>query len=213
MNWFVQGGWPMYPILVCSIIALAAVIERTVVFILTAENLNRILRTAREGGFIRGRGLCSTALAVYAAENSLSRGKFEEQLHAAVTRVIQALNRRVGLLAVIAHLTPLMGLLGTVIGMIGVFQGLQAGQGRAEISALAGGIWVALLTTAFGLAVAIPSFAAHHLFDAIIRRRTENLEAILPELNRIYNRDVSIDSCDETSSQEVETLHEDVYST
>ena len=213
MNWFMQGGWPMSPILACSIIALAAVIERSIVFVLTAENPSRILSKARKGEYIHARGLCSTTISVYAAGSSLSREKFEEQLHTAGTRVLQSLNRRVGLLAVIAHFTPLMGLLGTVLGMIGVFQGLQAGQGRAEIGALAGGIWVALLTTAFGLAVAIPAFAVHHLFDAIIRRRAENLENLLPELNTLYDRHVCIDSCDNVDSQAAETQHEYTYST
>ncbi len=213
MTWFLQGGWPMYPILICSIIGLSAVIERVCVFLATAENPSNIIRKARKGQYIRPKGLYSTAVSVYAAGKNLGTEKFEEQLHTAGTHVLQALSRRVGLLAVIAHLTPLMGLLGTVLGMIGVFQGLQEGQGKAEISSLAGGIWVALLTTAFGLAVAIPAFAAHHLFDAIIRRRAETLENLLPKLNTIFGRNVQIDSCDGIDNKEIEALHEDVYST
>ncbi|WP_319559292.1 MotA/TolQ/ExbB proton channel family protein [Marispirochaeta sp.] len=215
MNWFVQGGWPMYPILICSVAALAAIIERTVVFLLTMENPRRVLKESEQGDPLRRRGLCSAVAAAYAAAPREEEARvFEESVYQAGKQVIRSFSSRIAMLAVIAHLTPLMGLFGTVLGMIGVFQGLQDGQGRAEISALAGGIWVALLTTAFGLAVAIPAFAAHHIFEAIIRRRTETMEALLPELNRIFNRSVAIEAGGNTEeeSRHDKELHEDVYS-
>lgn len=204
MNWFFQGGWPMYPILICSIITLAAIIERTIVFIITSENPSQIVKNAKKDIYINRKGIFSSAMSVYATENKLGKEEFEERLHLEGSKVLQTLSRRIGLLGVIAHLTPLMGLFGTVLGMIGVFKGLHDGQGRAGISSLAGGISIALLTTAFGLAVAIPSFAAHNLFDSIIRRRAEALENFLPILNRMYNRNITIDS-----SQNIEDIPKD----
>lgn len=68
-------------------------------------------------------------------------------------------------LSSIAHLSPLLGLLGTVIGMISAFMRLEAAGSRVDPSLLSGGIWEALLTTAFGLTVAIPSMAAFYYLE------------------------------------------------
>ena len=68
-------------------------------------------------------------------------------------------------LEVIANLSPLMGLLGTVLGMIGAFAKLEAAGAKVDPALLAGGIWEALLTTAFGLVIAIPALAAYYMFE------------------------------------------------
>lgn len=73
-------------------------------------------------------------------------------------------------LAVIATLSPLLGLLGTVIGMIDAFQALESAGSKVDPSILSGGIWVALLTTAAGLVVAIPAAAAHQWLEAVVER-------------------------------------------
>ncbi|MBK1702906.1 MotA/TolQ/ExbB proton channel family protein, partial [Thiococcus pfennigii] len=71
-------------------------------------------------------------------------------------------------LDVIATLAPLLGLLGTVLGMIDAFRELEAAGGRADPALLAGGIWEALLTTAAGLAIAIPAAAAVHWIESVV---------------------------------------------
>ncbi|MEM1299719.1 MAG: MotA/TolQ/ExbB proton channel family protein [Pseudomonadota bacterium] len=81
-------------------------------------------------------------------------------------------------LELIATIAPLLGLLGTVLGMIAAFQTLQAAGSRADPSALAGGIWEALLTTAAGMAVAIPASAALTWFESITDRLRHDLEDI-----------------------------------
>lgn len=68
-------------------------------------------------------------------------------------------------LEVIANLSPLLGLLGTVLGMIGAFAKLEAAGAKVDPALLAGGIWEALLTTAFGLVIAIPALAAYYMFE------------------------------------------------
>ncbi len=68
-------------------------------------------------------------------------------------------------LEVIANLSPLLGLLGTVLGMIGAFAKLEAAGTKVDPALLAGGIWEALLTTAFGLVIAIPALAAYYMFE------------------------------------------------
>ncbi|GAA0602961.1 MotA/TolQ/ExbB proton channel family protein [Caenispirillum bisanense] len=80
------------------------------------------------------------------------------------------------LLAAIAALSPLLGLLGTVIGMIDAFQALENAGSRVDPSILSGGIWVALLTTAAGLVVAIPAAAAHQWLEGIVERTGRAME-------------------------------------
>ncbi|WP_246209784.1 MotA/TolQ/ExbB proton channel family protein [Pikeienuella piscinae] len=79
-------------------------------------------------------------------------------------------------LELIATIAPLIGLLGTVLGMITAFQALQEAGSRADPAALAGGIWEALLTTAAGMAVAIPASAALTWFESVIDRIRLDLE-------------------------------------
>ena len=73
-------------------------------------------------------------------------------------------------LSTVAHLSPLLGLLGTVIGIINAFAGLEASGSRVDPALLSGGIWEALLTTAFGLSVAIPAMAAFYYLEGEVDR-------------------------------------------
>lgn len=82
----------------------------------------------------------------------------------------------------IATLAPLLGLLGTVLGMIVAFQELEATAGRADPALLAGGIWEALLTTAAGLAVAIPTTAVLHWLESVVERTRYAMEDALTQL-------------------------------
>lgn len=81
-----------------------------------------------------------------------------------------------GALELIATIAPLLGLLGTVLGMIAAFQALQAAGSRADPALLAGGIWEALLTTAAGMAVAIPASAALTWFESVVERMRRDIE-------------------------------------
>ena len=89
---------------------------------------------------------------------------------------LDRLGRGLRLLGVIATLSPLLGLLGTVIGMIDAFQALEAAGSKVDPSILSGGIWVALLTTAAGLVVAIPAAAAHQWLEGIVERAGRAME-------------------------------------
>ncbi len=97
---------------------------------------------------------------------------------------IQLARTRAGLrgLELIATIAPLIGLLGTVLGMVSAFQALEAAGSRADPSALAGGIWEALLTTAVGMAVAIPASAALTWFESVADRAQARIEDIVTRL-------------------------------
>lgn len=88
-------------------------------------------------------------------------------------------------LDLIVTIAPLLGLLGTVLGMIAAFQALQQAEGQTDPATLAGGIWEALLTTAAGMAVAIPAAAALTWFDSIADRLQAEME---DDATRIFTR-------------------------
>ena len=92
------------------------------------------------------------------------RAAVEAELTRMAQRILQRLNSLLGILEQVAYLAPLLGLLGTVLGIIDFFHGLAEQGANADSGQLAGGIWEALLTTAAGLTVAIPCLLFHHLF-------------------------------------------------
>lgn len=95
---------------------------------------------------------------------------------------VEAMNRHIRVLELVAVISPLLGLLGTVLGMIESFQQLDLAGGSANASVLAGGIWRALLTTAAGLLVAIPAATAAALFSARIETAAQAIERAVGQL-------------------------------
>jgi biopolymer transport protein ExbB len=113
-------------------------------------------------------------------------GEATERVREEVLREAAAQQQRLNMytrgLDVIATLAPLLGLLGTVLGMIEAFRELEAAGGRADPSLLAGGIWEALLTTAAGLAIAIPAAAAVHWIEGIVGQVRHDTEDAVTRL-------------------------------
>ena len=95
---------------------------------------------------------------------------------------VAAMNRQIRILELIAMISPLLGLLGTVLGMIQSFQELALAEGAANASLLAAGIWQALLTTAAGLLVAIPAAVAASLLTEKVERATGLIETAVGQL-------------------------------
>lgn len=167
------GGWLMLPILACSVLALAIGLER-----LFSLRTRRVLpaglfestQAGLRGGILGAAGLVELAVSsplgsVFAAglrNAQLGREAMRDAMEQAARQVAHELERYLTTLGVIASAAPLLGLLGTVIGMIRVFATLVA-DGAGNPSALAGGIGQALITTAGGLMVAIPALIGHRL--------------------------------------------------
>lgn len=136
------------------------------------------------GAVVGGAGGGLRLLVVRASMEALSDPLLSEQdAREETERVARAklteARRGLRVLEVIISVAPLLGLLGTVLGMITAFQALQASGARADPAVLAGGIWEALLTTAAGMAVAIPAALALAWFDAVIERVASDLEDLL----------------------------------
>lgn len=115
----------------------------------------------------------------------LSPAKQRERIERLALDALEYARRHLRTLELIAQLAPLVGLLGTVLGMIEAFQALQAAGDRVQPSVLSGGIWQALLTTAVGLGVAVPTLTVHHYLE----RRVERLQLALESaLTRWFTR-------------------------
>jgi biopolymer transport protein ExbB len=115
--------------------------------------------------------------AMLAVEAGTPRPAIEADLEWRGNAEVTLMSRHIRLLELIAMVAPLLGLLGTVLGMIRSFQSLAAAEGAANASLLAGGIWEALLTTAAGLIVAIPAAIAAGLLSDWVERATQSMEA------------------------------------
>lgn len=115
--------------------------------------------------------------AMQALQDGLRGPLLQDELQRRGNEEVSRMNSLIRLLELIAMVAPLLGLLGTVLGMIQSFQELELAQGAANASVLAGGIWQALLTTAAGLLVAIPAAVAAGLFAARIDAAAQAIES------------------------------------
>ncbi|MCI2393810.1 MotA/TolQ/ExbB proton channel family protein [Aliiroseovarius sediminis] len=116
------------------------------------------------------------------SEPGLDRGLQQAEITRLAMLEIAGLRHGLRPLDLIATIAPLVGLLGTVLGMIDAFQALQLAGDTVDATLLAGGIWQALLTTAAGMAVAIPATIAHSWFEAVADRVQADLEGIATRL-------------------------------
>jgi len=170
----VAGGWLMLPIILCSILAIAIVIERF--WTLSANRIapknvvgqvwTWIKNNELDANHLRELRVGSPLGQILAAglvQARQGREAMTTAIEQAAAVVIHELERYLSTLGTIAAITPLLGLLGTVFGMIRVFTEIMV-QGTGNPNALAGGISEALITTAAGLCVAIPSYAFHRFF-------------------------------------------------
>jgi biopolymer transport protein ExbB len=196
---FLRGGWVMYPLLIFSVLSLGVILERIFYFFISRQTLKGLLGAlegAKGAPELReklmtqnSRGYLTQMARVYLGCMEEGAGKMNreerasETLFAAGSGIIRESEKRLSILASIAHLAPLCGLFGTVLGMIEVFRKLESIGGRADIGLLSGGIWVALLTTAFGLLIAILTLIAHHYFSDLVSSRYEDLQILVSHLN------------------------------
>ncbi len=167
----VKGGIFMYPIIFCSIVALAIFLERLWVLrkrlIIPEEFIRKVEELLRKQKLSEAIFLCqsnnsSIAKIFLAGLKSSHKGMWlvKEAIEERGSREAVVLEKHVAILSTIANLTPLLGLLGTVSGMIKTFNAISV-QGIGNPAPLAGGIAEALITTATGLCVAIPTLVAY----------------------------------------------------
>jgi biopolymer transport protein ExbB len=185
-DFFEKGGLMLLPIVLCSIVALGIIVERFWSLkrnkILPPDLVPQVWKLSREEKLdamaIRRLKVGSPLGAILAAGLSNSRfGReiMKESIEEVGRQVAHDLERYLTALGTISAITPLLGLLGTVVGMIKVFSAIMS-QGVGDPSVLAGGISEALITTAAGLAVAIPSLMFHRYFEGRVDDLVLNME-------------------------------------
>lgn len=181
-----SGGLLMVPIIFCSILAMAIIGERFWFLrktkILPPEMVSQVwnLAKAKKLDAVTLKHLKdSSPLGAILATGLMNRGFGREVMKEAIAesgrQVAHKLERFLNTLGTIATVTPLLGLLGTVVGMIKVFASIVS-HGVGDPAVLAGGISEALVTTAAGLAVAIPCVIFHRYFDGLIDEYVLNME-------------------------------------
>ena len=168
------GGFLMIPIVLCSVVVVAICIER--LYTLNAKKISPPHLLATVWQQLKADQLDTAKLKTLKQSSPLGRilaaglsnayhGRevMKESIQEAASHVVHELERYLNTLGTIAAVTPLLGLLGTVMGMIKVFSEIMT-QGTGNASVLAGGISEALITTAAGLSVAIPALVMHRYF-------------------------------------------------
>lgn len=175
------GGWLMIPIIVCSVMAAAICVERFWTLRPSQVAPRNLLATVwnwvRKGELdndrlrqLRMGSPLGQILAAGLTSSRWGREVMKESIEEVAHQVVHEMERYLNTLGTIAAITPLLGLLGTVIGMIKVFTSIQM-EGTGNAAVLAGGISQALITTAAGLTIAIPSLFFYRFFQ----RRVDEL--------------------------------------
>ena len=180
------GGWLMWPIVACSIISMAIVFERLWAYrrkrVMRGDLLAQIWQLAQNKDMtdehiqeVRTSSPLGRMLAAGLVNREHSREIMKEAIEEEGRQVVHELERYLNTLGTIAAITPLLGLLGTVIGMIKVFAAITtAGVGNPTV--LAGGISEALVTTAAGLSVAIPSLTFYRYLSGRVDKLVIGME-------------------------------------
>lgn len=208
---FQQGGTVMYVLLLMSLLATAIILLklyqfyrgdlRKVSFIdITVSDLKQgdyphVIKHLQQQTNPVARVLESAVS--FGADPRMSREDVEAEVSRVGSAQIRQLESWLRGLSSIAHLSPLLGLLGTVTGMIVAFMNLQAAGSRVDPSILSGGIWEALLTTAFGLTVAIPAMAAFYYLEGEVDHVRATMKDASIQVLRHFGKTPHIDSHDD----------------
>ncbi len=189
---FSRGGPLMYPILLCSIIAWAIFLERFIAFFNARRNLlslqGQVSELLLNNEDEKAIALCyeqksplAKILRIVLKNRGTSRSNLKLLADEVGEREAVSLQKYLGLLGTIANITPLLGLLGTVLGMINAFNQLAI-DGGGDPMTLGGGISEALITTAAGLSVAVPTILLHRYLSSRSERLVLELEEVTMDI-------------------------------
>ena len=185
-QWFIQGGPVMWPLLLCSIAACAIFLEKlyslrrekiiprsllsTVNFLISDKKISEVKMACQQN-----QSTLANVLHAGVSLHGKKRDRVKENIEEVGKKEVLNLSRNIGALATIAHISPLLGLLGTVTGMFRVFQVITS-QGVGNAQSLAGGIAEALITTIAGLVIAIPTVVAYRYLTAKVKGHVAEIE-------------------------------------
>ncbi len=196
-DYFIKGGFLMWPIALCSIVSMTVVLERFYYFYRTRSKSRNL--DGRVGVLLKS-GKTAEAFALTEKDRSFL-GRFlsvgikitnhspddkQKILRRAGSRELEEGEKHLRALSIIGNISTLLGLTGTVTGMIQTFQRIEKIGGVADVNVLAGGIWEALITTAAGLFVAIPTLIFYYYFEGVVDNRGIQLRNIASDVFHIH---------------------------
>lgn len=192
VDYFYKGGWVMWPILIQALLSLSVFIERSIYLWFTRIPKKKLLdfleKLKDNSNYDQLEYLhryqyneCIQLINLF-LENFKKKNNQENTLKNKGEELIKKLNQRIFLLPLNGQIAPLFGLLGTVLGMIETFQTIANLQTQPSPSIIASGIWVAMLTTAFGLIVSIPSYIFYVILEKKIEERIDLMNLTLQNL-------------------------------
>ncbi|MGL4524169.1 MAG: MotA/TolQ/ExbB proton channel family protein [Spirochaetia bacterium] len=149
-------------------------------------------------------------LKVYLECKSLKDDVFDEKLDRQGLVLMQEMQKRTWLLSQIGHIAPLLGLLGTVLGLIASFQMMASLGAEADVTAFAAGIWEAMITTAAGLIVAIPAFCFYRFFEKVVEQRSNEMTQVVSILHEyfLYSTQAGVQKKPHLSQYSTDTTHQ-----
>ena len=187
IDYLTAGGWFMLPLLICSVLLISIVIERIWFLQKRLVSPEGLLRTfinhskdqsitiQQQDSYVESSSLGELLVAAYRFKDK-PRNRVEDKVVEASSNVRMKLERNLNMLGIIASISPLLGLLGTVVGMITVFANINLVDGSSNSDLLASGISEALITTAFGLLVAVPGLIFYKYFSARVNLHMLNMQ-------------------------------------
>ncbi len=188
----------MWPLLACSIFGAAIIIERGIYFFRLRFNyqlFTQELKSLLSNGNIReAAGFCAKQsnpvprIAEVYLSNLNNDNLRNEILKREGSFALENVEKRLRALATITHIAPLLGLLGTVTGLVVAFHQIELLGGQVQPSDLAAGIWEALITTVFGLVIAIPCMAAFHGFENEADKIARRMQFIVSDLDEFFGK-------------------------
>jgi len=188
----------MWPLLACSIAGFAIMTERTLYFLRLRYNHNRFGRELKE--LLAKRKIKDALVLCRRHANPVPRiaeqylkNLQHDHLRSEILKregslALEKVETRLRALAAITHIAPLLGLLGTVTGLVAAFHRIEVLGGQVQPGDLAAGIWEALITTVFGLMIAIPCMAAYHSFESAADRIARRMQFIISELDEFFGK-------------------------
>ena len=187
IDYLTAGGWIMLPLLICSVLLISIVIERIWFLQKRLVSPEGLLRTfinhskdqsitiQQQDSYVESSSLGELLVTAYRFKDK-PRNIVEDKVVEASSNVRMKLERNLNMLGIIASISPLLGLLGTVVGMITVFANINLVDGSSNSDLLASGISEALITTAFGLLVAVPGLIFYKYFSARVNLHMLNMQ-------------------------------------
>ena len=194
-----KGGILMIPILICSFIVVAVAIERYLAYKSLSINIPQFMMKIRfplsRGDILTGINECTMTKGPVAAvvkagleKAKHGRERIREAMESAGNAETYHLEKNLNVLATLASITPLIGFLGTVTGMIKAFMKIQQLAGNVNADVLAGGIWEAMVTTAAGLSVGIPAMILYNYYVNRVRHFIFEMDSTAEDVLDILSR-------------------------